>query len=507
MPVIQISPSQLKTKRACFRKWGFQKIDGLEDSPGRGAILGTAAHALTAEHYSGRPFAHMRDEELVEIHSEAPKVRRLADALIAHYGDVPNPIIEEHLKVPRDGYMLHGYADLIYTEPPTRFHERPRVVVCDHKTSKNPERYAMTTDGRPAPMHVREENLRQDEQAIVYGAWALNHFEVEEVDLQWVYVATQGQARTIPIRATVDRAHVERHLEIIDVDAREIVRARKEVKSAVDLPYNTRSCGDYGGCPFAERCPRSLDDRLGAIYEETDKDMGSLRDLIKQNEAANNGGGKGKGKKAPPRPEELGPGVNAPESPQDPETQRDMSVAAGPGRDAQRTVAETVAQGGTAAEGGEQAGRDQAARKSPTKDEILQLLVDGPVTFTKKQNKATEGAPFAHGRTLNSLVKEGLITIFEDTPTSRGVELTVKGCEKMGVEEKGAAVEEPITADDVDDAPAMPPPMEEITADDFDDDGFSEVENDGLAEAICVLVKSNNPEEAKILAQRLVERL
>lgn len=542
--LVKISPTQLKTKRRCFRKWGFQKIEGLEDPPGRGALLGLATHALVAKYYSGEPYAHLGDEELVAIHEEAPKARRLADALIAHYGDVPDPLVEVAVEVKREGYILHGFADLgiraVFCAEcegsgedrgemcgvcsGTGIFVRGRVLVCDHKTSKDPERYAMT-DGEPVPMHVREKNLREDEQGVIYGAWAMEHFGVEEVELQWTYVATQGRARILPVRTILTRADVEAAMPAIDVDAREIVRARREVRVAMDLPHNPAACGDFGGCPFVERCPRSLEDKISGIFAGKQDNVRSLRDIVREEQEANAAANtdpkpETNGRRQPPP---RGPdmrdtqrNVNAPESPPDEETRRDMSRAAGPSPSAGRTVAETVARGGTPDDGAGRAAADAAARKSPKRAELLEMLARGIEVFTSKSDKATADQPFAHLRTLKALAKDGLAEHWEIDSSTRGARLTAEGRAAMGVQDAHEDAPDPATDDDDSEKPVTP----EVEADtNFEgrydrclhgadvDDFVREGRDAGMADAIAMLLRTGNRDEALYLAQTLVNRL
>ncbi len=49
--IITVSQSQIKTKRLCFRKWGFQKIDGIDEPAGAGALFGGESHTWLEQHF------------------------------------------------------------------------------------------------------------------------------------------------------------------------------------------------------------------------------------------------------------------------------------------------------------------------------------------------------------------------------------------------------------------------------------------------------------------------
>lgn len=283
--------------------------------------------------------------------------------------------------------------------------------IADHKTSSNPEAYGL----------IEKADFLVDPQALKYAFWGLEYAQVDRVRLQWTYIATRGKKRTFASRVELRRDEVvENFMRLCHPTGASIAEAKRTIKQAKDLPINTAACGNYGGCPHAAYCPRSKLDVLSAVFGK-EKSMGLMNKLRNK-------------KKAPPRPEEVGnvvqmdqPGrrVNSPEAPSSTEVARAISrevgaVSSKPNDDASKQVADAA----HGAETGEEvAERVQSAiendtdydpKASQSREQILKLLRIGITRFASSKALATKETPHAHGRTLNKMVEEDLITYEKD---------------------------------------------------------------------------------------------
>lgn len=382
-----------------MRYWGFKKIDKVKVPQKRSAAFGTLVHAIVAAHYSPdhKLRARGEDEEEIEfLNDEIALAKTCAKSLIAAYPDIDDPKIESEILVKRRGFSYFGYSDLLWIDD--------FLNVADHKTSANPMEYALTA-----------EELLVDEQSLIYAADAFEKYHGDIVRLQWTYVATRSMknglraGEVLPVRVTMSRDQVRKRLPLLDDVAREILRARK-VKRANDLPPNPSACGNYGGCPFVEICDLTLDQKLEHVLQEEreEKNMGkSIREMMQER-------GKSLREKIdePKKEESKGatvrrlppPRVNSPEQPKDP-------VAASRATATKETPV--------------------TERKSPTAEEILQICVDNDGT-AEFSSRSDSDLPFAHGRTLASMEREGFITV-EEHGSRRLVTATDRGYRKVGV--------------------------------------------------------------------------
>ena len=413
--LVLISPSQVRTFQECPRKWGFDKIDQIPVATSPGAAFGSLVHARL-EGY----FAHG-----VDVGDD--RAGKVASALATCYpppGD-GSMLVEKQLVVEADGFAWRGKIDLIYQE------DNGKIIVCDHKTLRQPELYALDSV-----------ELFRDVQAVIYSHLALKNFDVDWVHLQWTYAATQGAPKPYAVRVLMDRDHVAKHLPALEATAREILAARSAT-TANDLPPNLNACGNYGGCPYAEHCVRTKEQRMSAIFnDDEENDMSSLREILQQRAGATTTPKpeSGNGKIPPPVPPELHagklppprPDVNAPEAPKDEQTRVDISKRVGAGGDA-RALVEAEAQGKDLDDAAAKAKAEAFKKKSPKQYEILAHCGVQTCAFARRKDAGQAGIPFAHGRTLNAMVKDGIITVEEVSSKVSNVTATAAGLELLGM--------------------------------------------------------------------------
>lgn len=247
--MILVSPSQIKTHRACKRKRAIEKIAGLRGPE-------TASQTLGKEVDDNNLQPYLRDGKEIDRSTRA-------GAIAASGLDwLPQPKwrgleVQKHFvfKSPSSDkigieFGYQGYLDLWlpFGGQPGFFDEKP--VVADFKTTKSIRKYALN-----------EEALRKDEQGVIYSVWAILETKAKEIHNSWLYLQTEGTPIALPTQITVHTDEVAHHFLEIEKDAKEIIEINQGLPKGVNpLAYalsiegNKNACGDYGGCPFQHHC-------------------------------------------------------------------------------------------------------------------------------------------------------------------------------------------------------------------------------------------------------------
>jgi hypothetical protein len=239
--LVRVSVTQIKAFRDCARKWWYDKRAHLpKKPPSKGQAIGDAGHKqiehylLTGEDVRG-PLARSGSELLEPYVPHAPfqKGPLLVEAAIT------NPT----LFTPK-GVEFVGYSDLIL--PPDVI-QAGQAIVIDHKFRKDLELYAET-----------KEELRTDDQAIVYAAWCLMRWpSAKSVLFAHHNHQTQGPRLAFAVPVELDREHIlDRFAEICSLVDGPMQEAAKRL---VDLEVAARedSCSKFGGCDFLSTCPNA----------------------------------------------------------------------------------------------------------------------------------------------------------------------------------------------------------------------------------------------------------
>lgn len=242
--MIHVSASQIKTFRACVRKWAFEKIAGLRGPE-------TASQTLGKDVDDNYLQPYLRDGKPIDRSTRA-------GAIAASGLDwLPPPKwrgLEVQKKVelvsPTKKFQYLGYKDLWlpYGGQPGFSDDLP--VVADFKTTKSIRKYALN-----------EEGLRKDPQAVIYAVNAILETKSKEVNLSWLYLQTEGANIALPTQVTVHTDEVAHHFVGIEKDGLEIVKLweqkpkdKDSIEYALSVEGNRNACGDYGGCPFQHHC-------------------------------------------------------------------------------------------------------------------------------------------------------------------------------------------------------------------------------------------------------------
>lgn len=252
--MILLSPSQIKTHRACKRKRAIEKLAGLRGPE-------TASQKLGKEVDDNNLQPYLRDGKPIDKSTQAGKIA--ASGL----DWLPQPKwrgleVQKHFIFASptiEGAGYQGYLDLWlpFGGQPGFFDEKP--VVGDFKTTKSIRKWALN-----------EEKLAKDEQAVIYSVWAILETKAKEIHNSWLYLQTEGTPIALPTQITVHTDEVAHHFLEVEKDAKEIIAINRGLPKGVDpLKYaltvegNKNACGDYGGCPFQHHCFK-LEDLIDA---------------------------------------------------------------------------------------------------------------------------------------------------------------------------------------------------------------------------------------------------
>lgn len=246
---IRFSASALKRFAACPRSWRYSR--DIEQPERASTKLGKNAHKWLEGYMATTAPANLKAKEGRIV---LPGLKFLADV---PRGGVAK--LEQHFALRLDGIDLHGFIDL-----------RHLRLVCDHKTTKDIVKYALTID-----------ELADDLQRTIYSAGTLAGTVIEHAadgtelrvtdeplaagldgtDCRWIYYATvhhRGQDRS---EWAVAREHSESRSDTLQRMGDVVLPIARRLlplwnAPARDFDRDLRRCDDYGGCPFQETCWR-----------------------------------------------------------------------------------------------------------------------------------------------------------------------------------------------------------------------------------------------------------
>jgi hypothetical protein len=238
------SVSQAQTFELCPRKWGFLKLDGLEDPGSEASHLGSEVHdALEGYLERGEPIPGTRAGQIAMSavpYLPPPKY--------------PGMRIEEwfYLKV-GDAY----YRGLKDVEIPGGWRSK-HPFVSDHKTTKN-FMWAKTADDLTGGLRGVG-----DMQAGVYSGHTMRG-GAHHVELQWTYMRTSSSPLAQPTLAVISKPQVARILERLEVTTERMIEAKRATQ-ARDLEPRHSGCSAFGGCPFQEPCGITAKGAVRALF-------------------------------------------------------------------------------------------------------------------------------------------------------------------------------------------------------------------------------------------------
>jgi hypothetical protein len=154
--------------------------------------------------------------------------------------------------------ILDGFVDCAVVE-------RGNLWIIDHK---------FTSDVRWCKT---EKQLRNDPQALIYAAWAMDAYNVPTAHMRWIYYVStypsDGGARTpvcvrgVEFSLSADDDQFFNQIAQLEVDCAHILDLRTTPELHIeDVPTNASACRAYGGCYYRSRCAVSPTDRINSYF-------------------------------------------------------------------------------------------------------------------------------------------------------------------------------------------------------------------------------------------------
>lgn len=241
---MKLSASQIQIYTDCKRKWAWRYLEKLRPPPHPTAALGSRVHEIL-ELWGREGTAPDLAEVFVTLDGRKHRPGRIAACGL---GEIPRPEENETEKKIEIDFGWATFVGYIDSYAPG--------VVYDYKTTSD-FRWAKT-----------EQDLKNDIQAAIYAAYALN--DREFVQLHWVYFRTRGAPKTKTVSVSYTKKDLKKNLERIKPIALEILERYKENPSAISLEPNTDQCDAYGGCPYRNNCGLTPTERLkGKMTQQT----------------------------------------------------------------------------------------------------------------------------------------------------------------------------------------------------------------------------------------------
>lgn len=381
---------------ACERRFVFDYVEGMrppQEERSKGAIFGDECHQLWDRYFKTGELPPKNTKHGKIIHSSLhlyPKP------------DYPGLLSEWKFKETRGSILYGGKLDLIYPEGEI-------IAWDDHKTSSNPEKYAVTTN-----------RFLRNPQVILYSWAALQKGFRDFVRPRLVYHATKGAVNPFAVTQRIHASEVTHLMDhIIQPVALRIVKTIQEQPKAKDTPPNLRACGAFGRCPHFEYCPLTYQQKLKALLHM------SLKKFLDRKKT-----------------DLPGVRVNAPEAPSTVEEQHEKSKILGSRLTGSRKKDKEIARQVAAGEEETETNADFDPQKTDAAL-ILRLCSEGWDTFTSRRAEATFEVPFAHGKTLNALQNEGKIVYQKGDGGLVSVALTEEGSDEESMHAGGSNTPEP----------------------------------------------------------------
>ncbi|MCK5642084.1 MAG: PD-(D/E)XK nuclease family protein, partial [Gammaproteobacteria bacterium] len=223
-PDYHVSVSQFKLFYACPRKYWYKYPMGIPTPTTSSLALGTATHSVL-ERYLTMPDWQFDWEEDKAHKTAAPGIQFLP---------APGTVnVETKISVPIAGLELVGAVDWyswnMYPE------ERRTLDIGDHKTSKDPGKWAKT-----------EQQLKTDLQMNVYAAALQRQLDIkaDKLVLRHVTYRTVGVPYALPTTVVGDLKYAEMTWNKLEKTVPRIIALRKETNSN-NVPTVQGTCGAY----------------------------------------------------------------------------------------------------------------------------------------------------------------------------------------------------------------------------------------------------------------------
>lgn len=252
---MKFSATQIKLFKLCQRKWAFGYIEKIKAPTTSKQQFGLDMHTeLERWLKNGRPPSNTPPGNIAK--------QGIRPGVLPTPG--PKLLIEKWIDLPFvDGSRLVGFVDCA---APPGYEGVAEPLVIDHKS---------TSDLHWA---MKEEELREDPQAIIYALWAMRNWQTTKARSRWVYYAASSPldgsprkpkgSRAVECLFDADDEQFQAVFSDLQATARAMIEAHARFKRANDVDGNPRGCGVYGGCPYADRCALTPEDAIAAAIEQ-----------------------------------------------------------------------------------------------------------------------------------------------------------------------------------------------------------------------------------------------
>lgn len=250
------SPSAIQradhaTDGGCMRKWWFRYVARIPEPQSKGAMVGQEMHSRL-EH-------RLKTGENVLTDLERAGERFLPTWKVP-LQNIERPMHEVGARLTCAGILTVGMIDWwndsgIWITSTGQQTMMQGVELADWKSTSN-FKYAKSAT-----------ELLEAIQMIAYGRYAvLNGYHNAPIRLSHVYFLTRGrpEARKVTVAEKPDffRAAWEDRVTPVVQSMKETARCDKPDQ----VPYNSESCGAFGGCAYRDQCPRSSDEILQQVF-------------------------------------------------------------------------------------------------------------------------------------------------------------------------------------------------------------------------------------------------
>jgi CRISPR/Cas system-associated exonuclease Cas4 (RecB family) len=229
--MIKISPSQIKTYRACPVKYSWEYVEKVKSPSSLSQQFGSKVH---------------KELEDWLITGVMPRDTPSGRVALQGISELPTPsptlLVEQEMNILlSDEVTITGRVDLVDLNGDI-------PIVVDHKTTTS-TRWAMT-----------KEQLAHDEQALLYATWIMLEQKVTQVIVRWIYYVYSKTSKT-PVGTEVveclfdlaDSYFLDK-ITAIENTIAEMIEIRKEETPPCELTPNKHSCSGYGGCYHYSKC-------------------------------------------------------------------------------------------------------------------------------------------------------------------------------------------------------------------------------------------------------------
>lgn len=230
--MLRVSPSQIKVFKNCPRRYVYEYVEGL-----RGASTLAQQFGLEGHRY----LENWLLEGRLPPQSAAGQValQGIQSTALPKLGS--NYLIEQEMLIPLSlDVSLYGRIDCV------ELGDIPTII--DHKFTTS-KKWVMTVD-----------QLVLDPQAIIYASWAMLEYNVNVVNLKWIYyiytktLKKPNGLEVVSCRLQANDPKYQARIQAIEDVVEDMVLIRECEPDALSFDGEYTSCEMYGGCPHQHRC-------------------------------------------------------------------------------------------------------------------------------------------------------------------------------------------------------------------------------------------------------------